>query len=388
MSLANLLPCTTAFSNPSNGAWFMRFLNHIDPWSSPSTRSLVDDWSLQYSSSRWTSWQIPETDTYTNTVIMWDDSDVVCFCSGTSGRQVPALLNAVLAGNFAVGIGLLSNFYDAANSLISGIGSNTIPQGRTWWTFGHSYGSGVAQGISYFAQFYNPQRIINYNFGSPRVGNSLWARRTNANTNIRFCNSDDVVPRLLPHSEEAPIINALMPASAMQACNSLVHSVPCFLVDDNAAITQAANVTITPSITEPSLLSWLSGSDAYGAQSHRPAEYSRRLSLASMPCEQLGPNRSPALPPEQPVDIGVRLIGTLAQEAISRLPPGGMTEGLPDPEPIIPTIRYRTKKMSGGWSVVYGSKLVWLGKGKREAKKVARAMNRQLNAHMELTKVK
>lgn len=384
--LYDQLPCDD-LNNKLNAQWQLRLLAWLNPGDGISFLSLASDVGTLFSQSRFATYFKPETAIYTNAALFVSDTDCLWILGGTSGLQIPTLIASAIAGQYADNYGLIGCAYQGAINLVNSIGSVNIPTGRRHWYVAHSYGGIIAQGlIRWIASNKNPLTQYSFSFGAPRPGTQQWADQSNnLALNIRWVNNGDVVPRCLPHTEEAPLIAATLGFAPMYWLNQLVQPCVCNYLD-GTVLQVRTNTTLPLIINEPSLAAWLSGSEVLGGQAHSIRAYQSALNILNQPCEsQLGPNRT-QLPLEQPAPLTVRASVRLVEQAVAQLPPGGINGGLPAfvPPAIPDKERYKTKRQPQGWSVIYRGDIVWFGRSKREAKKVARQMNRALRAHDEL----
>lgn len=327
---------------------------------------------------------LPQDTTISNGVIIAADNYVFILIGGTDGTQVPGLINAWAnpSPNPLIARGANDWWQAAAQRFINAMPAG-IPRNADYYLAGHSYGAATVEVI---ASWLLNNRIGNslnvWTFGAPRPGTDVFQSRVSTLNLWRYFTDTDPVPEVPPHTPEAPILHFFLPNNLALGVNRQVQVGGGIRVDPMGNFTFTNDQTLPLSINEPSLLAWLVGSNCFQAQAHNPREYQRRLILSPVPpTSQLGPDRSPPLTAEEPVDISVRIIHQITDRAVASMEPSTLPPGLPAITPGSRKNRYTIRRHRGAWSVWYQGQIVSLCASKREARQVARAGNNANAVH-------
>jgi pimeloyl-ACP methyl ester carboxylesterase len=251
-----------------------------------------------------------------------------------------------------------------------------------YYFFGHSYGGATA--IVLLARMNRTIRKIVQSvvtFGSPRPGNEDLQTWIPAGRLTRWFNSDDPVPHIPPHRDEAPVMFLLFAPAASASMDVQVQppNGVCLFPDGgygNAEYWPESGPTL-----DVSLASWLAGNETFAESTHGLPEYRRRLYINAV----LGrpPTVLPAamqedevpFAPTPAVERALVASGTAALATIAAAP-----QALPPSTPGTTTPRVKARKQGKIWTVEQSGNVIAIGPGKRHAKKLAREFNRSIRA--------
>ncbi len=377
------------FGNPLNAVNLLRDLSYLNPFAySPS--GLLDRIPLDCPDLPRYTVNIPATDFCTNAFVCVTGSAVLVLVAGTNGDQVPNLLSTWISGSVDSLIpGVNLTFAQAARYIKANISLQWLTQGQDWFLAGHSFGGAIVEVLARIVQTtFNPNSLTVWTFGAPRPGDAVFQDSVDQVNLFRYFNDTDPVPEVPPHTPEAPLLHFALPNRVAANLNRQVQPNGGIRVAQNGSFTYTNEQTLPLSINEPSLLAWALGSQCFSAQAHAPTEYANRLALAAQSVSVSPPmsiNRNP-IPPEPEVDLTVRDIGRLIDQAVDRLPqpvPAGLPTFTPQAgkSPPRATIHHHR----AGWGVWYAGSMVQLMRTKREARAAARSINAANRATTRLT---
>ncbi len=371
--------------HPGNALFWLQLLAAMPPGtiSFAAVRAVIDRVFLERPITVVT---MPQTAIRTNVVIIQSGNDIIVLASGTDGTQVPGLLQSWNAPDqTAVPEGANTQFNAAITEILAAMPYGATAPGNTWYLAGHSYGGAtVAVLTAYVARQLTVNGLTCWTFGSPRPGDETFQQYNRNQTFIRYFNDGDPVANVPPHANEAPLLFAFLPNSLAAGANAQVQPLGGRKVTATGTVTLTEQQTLPLTVTEPSLLNWVLGQNAFGSNAHAIPEYQARLQLATAPAPPPGPDRSPPQPPDEPLDVSVRALHQIVDTAVRAMPtptlPAGVPVFTPGPKTSWYTIRHRRE----GWAVFYQGQQVALCLTKRDARQIARAGNATNTANARL----
>lgn len=291
----------------------------------------------------------------TNMMVFKHGMEFVLLAGGTQGT---VHTSGLIAGwnnpnSLEVDAGASQQFADAVYAVRSRLGNAFTPIRGNWYLAGHSYGGAFCEAFAAIARFRDNANIIGIStFGSPRPGWERLQERLQAFPIRRWYNDTDPVPNVPPHTPEAPLLHFFLPNQLAQGMNHQVQPVGGRRISPDGTVTLTEEQSLPLSVTEPSILLWLAGSNCFGAQAHGMDEYARRFALMQdngVIQPVLGPNRSP---PEPPTEMTQREIGRVVDAAVHQSQEAAIPSVLPPlTEQPPPRARYTIHRRRGGWGI-------------------------------------
>lgn len=272
-------------------------------------------------------------------------------------------------------------FADSAYGVYSGIGDANMSDGFTWILAGHSYGGAQLAAFAAIVKDRLPRSTIyGFSYGAPRPGQASLQDRSTGWTWVRWFNDTDPVTRVPPHTNEGAILATVMPDDVQLGCNRQVQIVAGRQILPDGTWQEQELNSFPLLFTELSLASWIAGSSCFGATAHAVDEYVRRFGLMAPSRPRVETVRPRAVVDDHPLVTTSRERAQMVSAAVQNLggapfPPANISFAPPKPRD-----RYKIKKESGTWMVYLNADPFCIGGSKRQARKIARAGNRQIAA--------
>lgn len=252
--------------------------------------------------------------------------------------------------------------------------------------FSHSQGAGIALNVMYLESQRTPSSKVNFryiSFGGNAVANrSKRDALTNFAQQIRWMNAEDAVPTLpwilLLGSTGAGLVNT----PVLQYVNNIVHCGEGRVLQKDGTYFLAPNPPSSGLVPLANLVSWLDSFRTGADNNHQTSEYAKRLTLLlPRPVNNL-PDRERDQPDAaQSAPINFPVMDTTSQvtaeipNVVQRAAAVGETIP-PPPVPMSPGDTFKAGKVNGMWFVFRGPVVVQQCGGKREARGLARNLNR------------
>lgn len=307
---------------------------------------------------------------------------------GTLGTQhVQNLLTGWSTNAPHVEGGASWGFHRAADDLYHAIGREWFdPQGQTFYFIGHSYGGAQLQALALWLWMYrNPVNQRVWSYGSPRVGNLEFQRRMGASTNVRWYNDDDPVRLIPPHSDEAPILTAVVLPSLRNGCNTQVQAGKGFCLHVGGAWDEIEEWPSRLATQELGLLGWLTSSNGFASNLHSLDQYEARFTQAAvrLPAEPV--IRVSSWQGEEPYVGTNHELNSITRQAVREIETPVYPAPIEGQDTVIRPGIYKARKLRWvGWCVARNGEVILRTSGKREARKVARQYNRMARAQAAL----
>lgn len=277
----------------------------------------------------------------------------------------------------------------ASESIFAILEPTQFQRAQDMWVGGHSAGGCVAQRYAHRRILQEASSGLPYyhcvTFGSYAWANTEIASSLATIDQTRYMNSDDQMP-CIPFviSRSLPSIVGFQPDSLRRLMN-FRHSGQGINVPPAGAMTEANFPAIFSDSSIFSISQLLNMEERDGGQPYQLAEYFLRIGRQVMPdvppVVPAPPGPQPVIPPllvlpplENNRQAQVFLNEQAVQAVIRR------DEFTRDKGTIIPGERYKIRKRNGIWTVTLAGQQVVVSSGKRNARKVARQMNKLQDA--------
>jgi len=164
---------------------------------------------------------------------------------------------------------------DAARQLVAHLSQLQFRFGDRVQLVGHSFGGCIALAIALGLQAngYDGSRLRVVTVGSPRPGDAVIASRCQTMNLVRFFGHDDIVPKIVPHGDESPLIHGLMTAAASGRVNGQVQPHGGARIEEDGAITNTPLPDETFGDATVNIADWLTQFMLGTKQTHSWARY-------------------------------------------------------------------------------------------------------------------
>jgi len=260
-----------------------------------------------------------------------------------------------------------------------------------WHLCGHSFGGATMAALASMLLDSGVQHELHVqSFGAPRPGGQQLQQILTTVDFRRWYTIEDPVVLVPPHTDEAPLLQIGVSNVVALEINRQVQPRGGIMMNTDGSVEYRENGPVVVRDIESNLLGWLASGTGLANNYHALSLYTSRMralvqrETQDAPKERGTPgtlrSREQVAPPEEPLRATIRQRAGMVEAAVADLggqpfPPAGLPRIPPKPG-----LRYKTKKQSGVWTVVYDGSVVAIGPGKRQAMKISRAGNRTLRS--------
>lgn len=330
------------------------------------------------------AFQIPFSLYATKTVALRvSATDVIIVSKGTEGStQMQRMMEGWADPDLYTQSGASGAFNASAVVILQAMGPSWF-EGRNqfYWLSGHSYGGAQLQALAAILnQDHADATIKLVTYVAPRAGRTALQQQMRGVNHIRIYNDDDPVRKVPPHTDEAPLLSALMPfiggQSLRPGCNLQVQSQTGYAMHNGGGLTQTEDWPSRVAYSEAGLLAWLTSNTGFASNVHTIEEYQTRVTAGLIRNSPVEPSTPAQREPEEPLTATNREQQQIIRQAVTQL----QGESFPAPIPGAPIklahARYRAVKYAHLWAVTQDGAPIIAFNGKRKAKQYARRMNR------------
>jgi len=338
---------------------------------------------------------LPGDDVLPTSMAVWDDTHVLVIISGLESAS--HFQNLLLNWQWPIvktptdGEG--KPFARAVDRLLSRLPGSLSFRGKKVLIVGHSYGGATSECLAVRLQnTATPSEMRCYTYGAPRAGDSRLQSACDNLFMIRVQSDYDPVPSIPPHVGQAPFLSVIAPPTLTAGVNTQIQPCTGYKVAASGQITAFASDFTLFDAVELRILDWLTGTNAFGNNYHGLEYYAACFQAGIVLGLQLDARINRRLDPQPRVRLtmSTREATTLgiAQLAASAATVSQVKQQLPlTVMNRNPALVYRARKIKRLWVVKYGTDIVQVCKGKRNAKSVARQLNRTKRALFRVARV-